>query len=56
MSGSKVTVKEDDGDPYTIIIHSKLRPVNSTLYIEHHSQVLYPNVKVTDVENYYEEA
>lgn len=53
MSGSKVTVEEDDGDPYTLIIYSKLRPVNATLYIEHRSQVLYPNIKVTDVDEYY---
>lgn len=53
LSGSKVTVEEDDGDPYTLQIYTKLKPVNSTLYIEHRSNVMYPNTKVTDVEEYY---
>lgn len=47
MSGTTITVSEADGDPYTLNIYSKIKPVNTSLYIEHYSTVSYPNVKVT---------
>jgi hypothetical protein len=47
MEGTEITVEEADGDPFTLNIYSKIKPVNTSLYIEHYSTVSYPNVKVT---------